>query len=716
MGVFFRENPDSGRSGVMTLSHRNGFGPTGVIFCAFFTFAAMACAGTYSGGSGTAEDPYKIATKADWQELIATSADWGKQFVLLNDLDFQGMALTPVGVASPPFTGVFEGNRHVLRNVIISLPTNDNVGIFGYVDSGGQILNLGAENVTITGHACVGGLAGRNDYGVLNSCYAIGTINGFSFVGGLVGENNTGTIETCYATGAVSGSDRNVGGLVGENAAGTICACYATGTVNSSSSVGGLVGVNEGTITTCYATGTVNGSDSIGGLVGYNIGTINANFWDMQTSGQTDSSVGKGLTTYQMKTLSVFQNAGWAGKGWVMQDGLDYPRLIWENTEGMPIPPAVLPFSGSGTAADPYRISTAQEFAALSWYSGMLDQQICLTQDLDLSEVALSPIGDLGRFTGVFDGKGHTLSHGVIHCDGSDYVGLFSIIGYGGQIRNLGVEHATVTGRCWVGGMVGENEGTITACYITSAVSGSRDVGGMVGSNSGTITDSYAIVALSGTSISSTVGGLVGVNYGAISACYATGTVSSSGGGLVGVNFGTVLACYSTGTVSGSGNYVGGLMGVNYGTISACYATGTVSSSGGGLVGKNFGMIKTCFWDKQTSGRTVSSGGTGKTTVQMKAKATFTDAGWDFVGEGANGAEDVWRMCGDGISYPRLSWEFSQGGDMNCPNGVGLEDLVYLAGRWMAGTPETVGAADGNGDGRVDLGDFEILAANWMRE
>jgi hypothetical protein len=35
-------------------SHRCGFGPSGVIFCAFFTFAAMACVGTYSGAAGTA--------------------------------------------------------------------------------------------------------------------------------------------------------------------------------------------------------------------------------------------------------------------------------------------------------------------------------------------------------------------------------------------------------------------------------------------------------------------------------------------------------------------------------------------------------------------------------------------------------------------------------------------------------------------------------------
>jgi hypothetical protein len=41
---------------------------------------------------------------------------------------------------------------------------------------------------------------------------------------------------------------------------------------------------------------------------------------------------------------------------------------------------------------------------------------------------------------------------------------------------------------------------------------------------------------------------------------------------------------------------------------------------------------------------------------------------------------------------------------------------LYLAGRWLASTPETVGAADVDENGKVDLGDFEILAANWMRE
>jgi len=100
----------------------------------------------------------------------------------------------------------------------------------------------------------------------------------------------------------------------------------------------------------------------------------------------------------------------------------------------------------------------------------------------------------------------------------------------------------------------------------------------------------------------------------------------------------------------------------------------------------------------------------------MKTISTFTDAGWDFVGESKKGTKDVWRMCADGVDYPRLSWEFSGGGDMDCPDGVTLEDLLYLAGRWMASTPATFGAADANADGRVDLLDLAILSENWGRE
>ena len=79
----------------------------------------------YSGGSGTAEDPYTISTVADWQELIGTSDDWDKHFNLLNDIDFEGINLTPIAPDTDPvredhqgtpFTGTFEGKDHSIRH------------------------------------------------------------------------------------------------------------------------------------------------------------------------------------------------------------------------------------------------------------------------------------------------------------------------------------------------------------------------------------------------------------------------------------------------------------------------------------------------------------------------------------------------------------------------------------------------------------------------
>ena len=116
----------------------------------------------------------------------------------------------------------------------------------------------------------------------------------------------------------------------------------------------------------------------------------------------------------------------------------------------------------------------------------------------------------------------------------------------------------------------------------------------------------------------------------------------------------------------------------------------------------------------ETSGQTVSDGGVGLTTAQMQKIATFLDAGWDFVGEGENGTEDTWRMCADWVDYPRLAWEFACGGDFDCPDGVGIEDVWYLSDRWLATTPATVGAADPTGDGVADLADLAILAAHWL--
>jgi GLUG motif-containing protein len=566
--------------------------------------------GPYSGGSGTETDPYQISTVADWQELMSTPADWGSYFLLTDDIDLMGITVTPVGNESTFFNGVFDGDGHVISNATINLPTSNYVGIFGFVGSGGQIENLGAENVQITGQ---------------------------SDVGGLVGANLSSTITACYATGSVSGSEYWIGGLCGLNA-GTITASYATSAVSGGQGAGGLVGYNQfGTITACYAVGNVTGE---GGLCGVNwSGTVTASVWDKDTTGKNGSAAGKGLTTGQMKTISIFQNAGWSQYAWVMEDDPNYPRLAWENTIGLPIPTAPpIPLSGAGTQNDPYLVGIPAEFALLSWHVSILDKHLKLTADIDLAGILLYPIGDLGPFTGDFDGDGFVIRNAVINQPTSDYVGLFNSVASGGQIHNLGVEDVDITGHRYVGGMTGWNGGTIALCHATGSVSGS----------------SYDI------------GGMVGLNYGTITACYATDSVNggSYAGGLAGGNNGTIMACYATGAVDGW-EEIGGLIGENYqeGKIIHCYSTGepTGNANVGGLCGNTYigeGYEDTGnFWDADTSQTTTSAMGTDKTTAQMQDINTFLTAGWDFSETDGDPAD--WWMPGN--DYPRLVWEVQTG-------------------------------------------------------
>ncbi len=157
------------------------------------------------------------------------------------------------------------------------------------------------------------------------------------------------------------------------------------------------------------------------------------------------------------------------------------------------------------------------------------------------------------------------------------------------------------------------------------------------------------------------------MNRGVIGNCYATGPVTggeSSGhlGGLCGWNrSGAITNCYATGPVTGGDNSgsLGGLCGVSNGAITNCYATGSVTGRDdsnylGGLCGRSNGTISNCFWDEETSGMTHSDGGTGKTTLQMKTKSTFTDAGWDFARDDGDWWSD-WYM--PSIDYPKLNWQ-----------------------------------------------------------
>ena len=185
---------------------------------------------------------------------------------------------TPIGMitSGKRFKGTFDGNGHVIKNLKIDRDA-DYQGLFGVVDSGSTIKNLGIEGCSVKGKEDVGGLVGysNNSSNITNS-YVTGSITGTKrYVGGLVGKSYS-SITNSYTAGSVTGivtdSVDYVGGLVGgSNSSSCIINCYATSSVTGDIFVGGLVGDlnSNSTITNSYATGSVSATtDSSGGLVG----------------------------------------------------------------------------------------------------------------------------------------------------------------------------------------------------------------------------------------------------------------------------------------------------------------------------------------------------------------------------------------------------------------------------------------------------------------
>jgi len=551
-------------------------------------------------------------------------------------------------------------------------------GLIGYNDRG-YIYTCQSNSTDVEADAHVGGLVGDNWYGSITTSYSSGNITArVGRVGGLVGINDYGNITLCYSTGTVNGEDE-VGGLVGGNAGISITTSYSTGIVTGNSNVGGLAGSNSGSITSSYYAGLLIGNEFVGGLVGSGSpAMVTHSVWDIKTSVLLESAGGVGLTTDEMMDPYMLGLNGFADDpNWILDAEHDYPRLVWEGTTGSSIPePDVDWLEGQGTELQPYCINTAEQLILLRRASGLWDKNFLLGSDINLDpnlpgrEIFAQAV--IHVFSGVYDGTGHTVSHLTI--EGKSYLGLFGQLKSSAEIRDLGLVDVNIIGSGGsIGRLVGENYGNLASCYVTGSVSGkSWNVGGLVGKNyHGSIVMSCSTCIVTGDW--GGVGGLVGQNYdGSIAKSYSTSTVTGAWnyvGGLVGYNeVGSITSTYSTARVSGR-SYVGGLVGINVGDIAKSHSTGKVTgnSAVGGLVGEDhvtyrspivYGTTITSFWNTETSGQTTSVGGTGKTTAEMQTAKTFLDAGWDFVGEMANGTEDIWWID-EGQDYPRLWWETS---------------------------------------------------------
>lgn len=272
------------------------------------------------------------------------------------------------------------------------------------------------------------------------------------------------------------------------------------------------------------------------------------------------------------------------------------------------------------------RISNAEELAELagkcSSDSYSKDLTVVLTNDIDLDGKEISvPI-----FLGTFDGAGHKITGLKITSENSR-VALFGIISEGATVKNLIVEGevSPIGTQNTVGGIAGENYGTIENCSFSGMVSGSKRIGGIAAVNgaSGTVTDCSVSGVIRGSSFT---GGITGENSGSIIRCLSEAAVnttvteediaaaeleelsravydllknrdqeyeistSSDTGGIAGYSTGVIQSCENKGTVGYPhvGYNVGGIAGRQSGYISNCANTGKIlgRKDVGGIVGQ----------------------------------------------------------------------------------------------------------------------------------
>ena len=284
----------------------------------------------------------------------------------------------------------------------------------------------------------------------------------------------------------------------------------------------------------------------------------------------------------------------------------------------------LLPAAWAAETPEEERIATVEEFlhfadaCVLESYS--VGRVFSLTADIDLSDSGFEAIP---YFAGTLKGNGHAILGLRLTGEGSRQ-GLFRSLGPDALVQNLMVRGTVAPGgsRCYVGGLVGENQGTLQGCSFEGSVSGLDNVGGLVGENaaSGQIRDCSFRGSVKGEH---QVGGVAGLNRGSLQGCTNGGAVNAESvvpsgesrfdlasltvedfldltniGGIVGQNDGLVYRCRNNGAVGypNTGYNVGGVAGKSGGYLKECSNHAAIQGRRdvGGLVGQ---LIPYTAWD-----------------------------------------------------------------------------------------------------------------------
>ena len=328
-----------------------------------------------------------------------------------------------------------------------------------------------------------------------------------------------------------------------------------------------------------------------------------------------------------------------------------------------------------------YLISSPDE---LMWFdknakminSAKLLADITINEDVSGSDATSqkykwTPIGtDSSKYTGTFDGNGHTISGLYINSTAAN-TGMFGRIGSSAVVKNLTLADSVIRStKNYTGAITGyiDDAASVTNCHTKNSVqiTAAKYTGGITGYQDDTSTLTRCSNAAEVTGANN-VGGISGYNWSKSSASltdsYNRGSVSGSNlvGGICAQIYigGTVSDVYNLGTVQATGT-AGGITGVfRWGTIKSAYNAGIVKATAkGGVAGRleassSSRTVQNVFYSDEyeavgnLNGCTIQNGtATAKTSDGLKA-LTSEDLGGGFAAD-TNGINS---------GYPVLAWQ-----------------------------------------------------------
>ena len=557
----------------------------------------------YVSGNGTAQNPYKIHTKYQLEQMRNYP---DKHFLLCADIEYNG-EWEPIGNTERQenmFSGVLDGQGY---------------GITGLIIQGEQ------ETGFIS---CLFG-------GIVRNLYIDAEVSGNSYVGVIAGKSEGGTIENCHVTGSVTAKGNISGGIVGKNN-GIISSCVsAVYFVEGLTYSGGITGHNTGTIEECISAVEIVSADmhacavsgvNVGGIIKSNVaavievsnvytgktGIISTNRDDGRTIGNysylgmiSDGNVHHGINTQDGDVVTWDELTGedfytnklkWDFKNkWTFANQPEFMLPMVRNISMSKI-------INGRTVFSPKVITHWEELQNIDLFSHyILGNNIHIPQTINKSN--WKPIGMTstdyeidGGLAGTFDGNGYTISGIRIYFDEKiGQYGLFAKL-TGSTVRNLKITDCYIEGINKAGILTAINYGTIENCSVSGEIkihagTNSTLAGGICATNYTSVVSSISNTDIDINTVSATAGGISAHNEGYINECAYNGKILSRSlkntsnsiiGGVVGANYsGYVYNCYACVDVQALSytNYCGGIVGLQYeGEIYKCSSMGKIHS------------------------------------------------------------------------------------------------------------------------------------------